>query len=335
MKLLHISDLHLVKDGDRKAYQQHIKGRFIEFIQQVTDIRKSALGIAIDHIIITGDLQDAKSSSIVDPDLMVDLVYDFIYDIVSAAGVDSARNVHIVPGNHEVKREKDRDTWEQKNDQFNAFFHKFCDRFYGYEHNPWRGEDGRKPCTFVLCEGAGGDGKSGKAGFVYVNSALDCTDSKSDWRNKLGLHPDVFSILHKHGSEVDQFIILAHHPLSWISDESRKSLESVLAKRMDNTKRVYWLSGHNHDTKAQEIISRPNFTPVTIGSLMGFHGEFYELPDFAVHGVLDEGSLRVYRFLPHLNLSSDLSVAPGGWKLIPSTGAELYPSQNILLTPKI
>ena len=166
MKILHISDLHLVSTGDRKDYQNHIRERFISFIKQIADEKSSAIGIRIDHIIITGDLRDNKTDVKADSVQMVDFVCDFVNEVMDATGVHNVQKVHIVPGNHDLDRVGSASTWEKKNSQFNLFFWPFCDKFYGVNNNPWRKNDGYRYCPFLENESTNGKNEKEKVGFI-------------------------------------------------------------------------------------------------------------------------------------------------------------------------
>ena len=332
MKILHIADLHLVnKDGDLKKHQNEIVERFIDFIKDVTDVDFSLSAHKVDQLLITGDLVNGKSVGNTISTEVIDHACETLHSIMAALNICDVRNVHIVPGNHDLLRTDDDDinvpafSWEQKNRRFDKFFWAFCDKFYGSAHNPWNDGHGNKYCT--LEKRIDSKKQSDAVGFVYINSALECIHSDVDLTTTLNLHPDVFSLLSNITSDIDHIFLLAHHPLSWISEASKTQLNTSLEHLHDDKHRFYWMCGHNHDTDAGNLNKFIGNPPIAIGSFLGVHGQYYESPDFAIYDTLDENfPLRVYRFLNHLNRPLDKNGKPlGGWKLIHITGENTVP----------
>lgn len=338
MKVLHISDLHLVMDGKDAERQQHLKNRYIDFVGNCIDIDVNNSPAQIDQIIITGDLRNHSDSS--EPYISANYISNFIYEIMDATNISNARDVHIIPGNHDLKRGNNLNSWADKDAQFDVFFRCFCDIFYGQDLNPWLKLKENQYCTIeTRTKEISLNNSQEKLGFLYINSALDCVSSKTD-KGNLHLHPDVYELFTPSLNDLDYIFILTHHPHDWIHPASLSELYKIISERIEDAEhRLFWVSGHNHDTDSNtnEFPGRP---PISIGSMMGVHGQHYELPDFSIYNTLNEKApISVYRFLPHLNMPSfnpatnsylNQSPAEGGWKLIPVRLGDPFPAQSAL-----
>jgi predicted MPP superfamily phosphohydrolase len=300
MRLLHISDLHIRESIGRN--DEYILSRFCDFLTA------NALVIPFDHIVLTGDLRDGQDS------VAVDDAVSIVNHITKSVNVVKKESIHVVPGNHDLKRGDGEDkniigeirkAYDCKNGtfsdislplmvaRFDEFFWPFCDKFYG-ESNPWQERNANPHALRFDKENA----------FVYLNSCLTCIENNMDGNLVVGLA--YLDKLIKIASDAKNIFIMSHHPIQNFATGEEAELQRLVESYPD--KIFYWLCGDAHRNRAG---SRDYIHLYQVGSLTGMTST---IPDFAIYDITDgKMERRVFRFLPHLNSPSPNQ---GGWKRV-------------------
>jgi len=304
MRLLHISDFHLQTPVGYNV--ENLLSRLFDFI--VVNNNE----VRINHIIITGDLRNVKDSA------KCDEIFEIIRSISKAADITTRNQVHIVPGNHDLKRSaedeetlsKIRDNYDYERaifanpssclpfmlNRFDEFFYSFCEMFYGDSYSPWNNRN-ENPHALLI---------DNKNAFIYLNSCLTCINSKRDGDLVVGLFYLQQHI--KSLTDVENIFVLSHHPIQNLTNREETALEQLIKSTAD--KKCYWLCGDVHNNRAG---SKDYIKLYQVGSITGSSGT---IPDFAIYDINDETNdieRRVFRYLPHLNSTS---LNPGGWKRV-------------------
>jgi predicted phosphodiesterase len=301
MRLLHVSDLHL--KGSIGIRDENILLRLDNFLAV------NAQDIPFDHIVFTGDLKNADDGADINTVTLI------INRIATAANLTKKECIHIVPGNHDFKREdgdkneveRIRKTYDYDNgtfynskvclplllNRFDDFFWPFCDGFYG-EANPW--ETRNRPLHTMRIDG--------ESAFIYLNSCLTCIDNSSDGSLVIGLA--YLKALLDETADAKNVFIISHHPMQNFATREEAELQKLITSHTG--KAFYWLCGdaHRNRTGSKDYINLYQVGPLT--------GASSEIPDFAIYDIAGEKlKRRVFRFLPHLNSTSS---SQGGWKRV-------------------
>ena len=302
MRLLHISDLHIREQVGLS--DENILSRFCDFLIVNASVTP------FDHIVLTGDLRDARDS------IAVDDAVSIVNRIVKSTNIVKKESIHVVPGNHDLKRCDDEDknaigkirkAYDYKNgtfsdtaislslmvSRFDEFFWPFCDIFYG-EFNPWKKRNTNPHTICIDKENA----------FVYLNSCLTCIENNMDGNLVVGLA--YLDKLLKIASDAKNIFIMSHHPIQNFATAEEAGLQRLVESYPD--KIFYWLCGDAHSNRA---CSRDYVHLYQVGSLTG---RASTIPDFAIYDIAN-GKIerRVFRFLHHLNSPSPNQ---GGWKRV-------------------
>jgi len=94
MRWLHLSDIHYnpKRDGASAAEMRERLPKYLE-----------ELGVHADELFVTGDFRHAKYQKDADGD--AEQVVEFIWEVAKSVGIVSEKNIHIVPGNHDLTRD--------------------------------------------------------------------------------------------------------------------------------------------------------------------------------------------------------------------------------------
>jgi predicted phosphodiesterase len=304
MRILHISDLHLQKGIGNKVCD--ILKRFYDIIEA------NALRFPIDIAILSGDIRD-KDNKIDIPEAR-----EIISKIVVAAKLPNIANLHIVPGNHDLKRSSEIEEFiDEKvkreynyengifnnemgvlptlNKRFDDFFWPLTDSIYNGA-NPWQNRD-KEPHYSVNIE---------DKCFIFLNTSICCTSNNKDGTLLVGLVYLNPILKRANESNIKNIFFVAHHPLQNLANREETELQNLLMKypHMD----FNWLCGDAHNNRNS---SRDYIKTYQVGSLTKYKEV---IPDFAIYDI-QNGTLtqKIFRFLPHLNSSSSI---PGGWKRV-------------------
>ena len=242
-KWLHVSDIHLHSDSNFDL--QLAIGSLLKRIEEIKPI---------DAIFATGDLAFRGTSE------EYERVLDFL-ERLRVAGSVPADRVFVVPGNHDINRNRIRpfhrvvvDDDPDARDRFfgdgrslELWAEKFKDFATLGTKYPKTWRNGRYPSVVDVFQAA--DRRIGVAG---LNTAWMVNDKeeKDYYKEKLllgrrllhdaldevnGLHPDIV-------------FVLMHHPLDWLHPHEQREIRDLLSQRADIV-----LSGHLHETELTRL----------------------------------------------------------------------------------
>ena len=266
-KWLHLSDFHTGKDN---YAQIKLFTYILEHIEQM-----KGKGIVPNAVFITGDIANKGQKE--EYDIFSE---EFIKPL--AALFAKPPKIYIVPGNHDLDRNKCKTAARSLHDILNDA----DSRFFDPDKN---GIDERKDVferfeNFLGCFGGSGqslcfpaDGMFGekgsftdifsagkeKIGIVGINTAWL---SKSD-ADKEKLTPGKY-ILEEALGEVKECkykFVLGHHPLDWMQDEQRRQIMALLVKN-----KAFYLHGHLHRNGGGFLLARNSERVLTLQSGAAF-----------------------------------------------------------------
>jgi UDP-2,3-diacylglucosamine pyrophosphatase LpxH len=325
-RILHISDLHIPFEDKSQARFHAINKRLLDILFLNTHKSVYQAKNPIDHLVVTGDLYNAKYSNITSRKAIVEI----LMAIMKSAGVIDKRNVHLVPGNHDLCHSKDEelksilDNFDETNDEniqklktrFEPFWH-LCREFYD-DNNPWSKSSSAH--SIVVDK---------SIAFIYVNSELLSIKTSSDDEfaastvNSLVIdstkmnycQSKIVELIKSLDRKIKSVIFIAHHP-PCNNEESLSELKNHITT--STVKRnYYWFCGHMHSDR---IIPCNYMKVYQSGSLFGVNNT---IPDFVIHTLSNEVELdrdndiehrSAFRFLNHLNNGDN--DGSGGWKQV-------------------
>ena len=274
---LHLSDFHTGKDG---------YGEDELFKQLIGHVEKTCSEGFIPHVVfITGDLAQAGK-----PEQYERFKAEFLEprrECLGSFGEGGwTGRFYAVPGNHDVNRAADFATRDgivaeggktmfrpdQKGAELRA---RIMARFAGYcgidsffSGTPWLGTDNAFFVDTLTIDGR-------TIGIAGINTAWLAEDENDESRLRAG--HDIARKALESLADVDQKILLGHHPLDWLIAEDREPLMKVLGDH-----HAVYLHGHLHKAKARTQFFR-TAEHLTIRTGAGFqaHGD-----DIWVNGVL-------------------------------------------------
>ena len=267
---VHLSDIHFGQERDERVHiHDDVKRQLIEDARKV--VRKLPGGVA-HGILVTGDIAHSGKPE------QYKQAGEWLDELAAAVQCEIYR-IQMVPGNHDVDRDKESVSSSHILDVLKgggpSEYEKIIDnetdraslfsRFEAYERFsegydcPLDGE--AKYATNLQVELA----PERTIRFVRLNSALLCTGTETDENQELIMGARQFTIPRNDGEEI---VVLLHHPLNWFkdSDDARDYLRSRA--------RVV-ISGHEHDPKVviDEIEDGCNVMMLAAGALVPFKSD--------------------------------------------------------------
>lgn len=252
---LHLSDMHI--NSVNATDQKTIFSALVKDIeQQIIDYK-----ISIDMVFFTGDV--AFSASPEDYHLALDLLNDMCSSLVL-----NKNTFFIVPGNHDVNREKvskirddQRKEFAERKDIDNVVknrkeMDKYLERFDNYSDfiNTFSSTRARIRSRTTLrmdsddyYYGKVLDIKGVKVGVIGLNSVWASHGGRNDSNNIYVSNLQINSALNL-VSDSDLKIVLMHHPISWLWETDQFDTENILNNHCDII-----LHGHIHRMNIQLI----------------------------------------------------------------------------------
>lgn len=243
---VHISDIHFGQERDQRI---HIHNDVKE--QLITDARylvREKLKSEATAILVTGDI---ASSGVAE---QYTIAGKWLDRLAAEVGCDQSR-VQMVPGNHDVNRDKLSTGAKLLLDAIHAggpeTYEKIIDNPLDRASLFSRFEDYESFCFGYRCELDGevkaatnlqvelAPGRSIR--FIRMNSSLLCTGDEGDEDPVLVVGERQFIIDREDGVEN---IVLIHHPLNWYKDS--EAVRTYVRSRA----RVF-ISGHEHNPKVE------------------------------------------------------------------------------------
>jgi len=272
MKWLHLSDIHFNPRRD-SYYTLSARKNLPTFL--------ATESITANHMFVTGDYRHAYKQRNQPEEEVASSAVDYILEVANKAGIPFS-NIHIVPGNHDLKRfdkttesesiEK-LETLRQKyiddqekfleedlcflNEPF-RFFRKVCEELKKRVPNisiPWDA-DGIMPPVVSEC--------FDEFSLLYLNTCLFC---HSDDARNANLLVDTASIFHElekieEKNKETPIIILAHHEMGALEISNKKVLEDIL-HNIQNP--LLYLCGDTHETWVRTV---NKILEITVGCLL-------------------------------------------------------------------
>jgi len=237
---LHLSDIHFGQERGGKIYiHDDVKERLID------DVRKFVsddLGRPIAGIIVSGDTAfGGTASEFRDAGKWLDRV--------ALAGGCKNTDVHVVPGNHDIDRNKISGSAKWMLEQIQERGEVALDEFLADERDcevlydrlsDYRSFAEGYGCPLDLSGGHAGDNcvfelsSSKRARFLGLNSALACSSDDTEGQLILGAKQRVIG-----EREGEVLIVICHHPLNWLNDAADAW------KYLRRSASVF-ISGHEH-----------------------------------------------------------------------------------------
>lgn len=240
ISFIHLSDIHFGQEkGSKIIIHDDVKNRLIE--DAVELVSKYADGCAT-GIIITGDIAYSGKSE------EYKCAAKWL-DRLAAAINCNKTSVQIVPGNHDIDRERISvgcklmlkeiatrgetaldEILERETDREN-FYHRFkCYRTFAEGYN----------CPLDSAGGIASDrcfelAPNRSLRFIGLNSALICSGNDKKGRLLLGARQHV---LPRNAGE--ELVVLCHHPLDWLQD-------STNSRNYIRSRARVFISGHEHN----------------------------------------------------------------------------------------
>jgi predicted phosphodiesterase len=300
---LHLSDLHFKAD---QGYEQNL----IAAALVAAVARYTSEGRAPDAIFVTGDIADSGK----EPEYRRSSLF---FDNLLAAARLTKRRLFIVPGNHDVDRQKGKglqrtlaseaesveffgpDHPHQHFAKFDAFRDWYDDYFFGIRRWP-RDSTCQEPELL--------DFRDADIGVLAINSSLfssDDSDNGSLWIGRRSLESRISSL----GSLRARFLItLVHHPLEWLHHDERSAIKARLYQHSH-----ILLTGHLHEPEAGVIVTP---TTQTLHVAAGACYQTRKYSNCASFLELDSDKGRVkllpikYEDIPHSVWTTDTSQYP-------------------------
>lgn len=256
LRILHLSDFHLNQDT-LKDWNLYLKDALID------KVKASPNGHNIDLVAFTGDILDRGGTAFQNEKEAFSLADKNVFQPLLDSLSLGRDRFFIVPGNHDIQREKDlerdelglRSYFEKDQKNIRKFINESEDAFDGikriqaykeFENDFYSNVNlsliGKFSSSFIV--------ELGKktVGVVCINSAWRCYDNSDHGRIIVGM--DVLAKHSKRLENCDLKIALMHHPLDSISHMERDVISSHLSSQFD-----LMLFGHSHRT----------FTSITSG----------------------------------------------------------------------
>lgn len=261
LRWLHLSDFHTGKDnyGQIKLFKS---------IHAHMEEQKEK-GMVPDMIFITGDIADKGIK-----DEYTVFINHFLLPIVDI--YDALPKIFIVPGNHDVNREKCGvaalslyDVPQKRVDFFDTDDkglekrQEIFERFSGFQNGfsiddlcfPVENIFKKEACFFTICEK--GDHNVGIAG---VNTAWLSNSDKD--KEKLWIGKWILQEALEKLEGCEHKLVLGHHPLNWLEEEQRKQVTALLAKN-----KAIYLHGHMHkNSGGYTVSSHSGFLSIQCGA---------------------------------------------------------------------
>jgi len=243
MKWLHLSDIHYNPQNDGRSSHE-LRKKLPEYIKDEH--------ITADHMFVTGDFRHAKFQAEDDGSTAREAA-EFIVEIAEAAKIDTS-NIHIVPGNHDLKRSENKKRicgimkdYDPRDGRFRGkgdlsflierfgFYKQFVQELtkYGYV-SPW--SETLLPLHAKRC--------FPDFNLVYLNTSIIC-NSNEDRGNLVIGNYDLYRTLEEIKKENPDkpIIVLAHHGIDNFRVDEKRAIEQIFREYPV----MLYLCGDAHD----------------------------------------------------------------------------------------
>ena len=206
------------------------------------------------------------------------LATEFFDKLIAAAGVKRER-LFVVPGNHDVDRDRalglsrTLDSEDEANEYFGQdrpLHHIVAkqEEFLSWYNSYFEGIRSLD-VTSTCSRPESFEGEEGTLGILPINSALFCLDDHDHAKLWIGRRCLQNAVVQLKDLNPDISVALLHHPIHWMADTERSNISSTLQANID-----FVLSGHLHQ-------SETSFVETQAGKVLYFGGWGF-LPDATI-----------------------------------------------------
>jgi len=310
---LHLSDLHLVPSNSSETF---IHERTSNLDNLCSFVRENvARGEWKPYLIfVTGDIANRGNEAVFTANGGEPAPASLFFNkLLDAAGLERDR-LFIVPGNHEVNRNRMRGTGltptfekpEELEEHFSLdepcqYITRKLGAFAAWYNDYFKGIRTFTDRSTCMAEQVEIDGL--RISLLLMNSAVFCADSTTDSAKLLIGKGCLDSCLQPQGASEknDLSIGLIHHPLSFLAPFDQTTIRALLKEHLD-----LLLRGHTHEPEVHE----GEFLEVASGAA----GEQYPWPRSAMYGRFEERKVTLYPLCnsgrPNWQWTLDTSVFP-------------------------
>lgn len=253
MRILHLSDLHLIGGQDSETESFIVK-------PLIEDLRSFTKERSIDLVLISGDLVYRGGDGFCSIESGFKYFEEKIINRISDVFEIPKSHFFFVPGNHDIIRSDDSKVIETG--LYNTLKDVNSLNDYMEEDNlegmrriiPFKNfekeysEDNRKTGAITNFESFYSlEIDSKRVGVSCLNTSWRCYDSAMD-KGRILIGEKQVTRISKQNADCDIKIALMHHDLQWLAEFDRKNVEPFLIKNHDLI-----LCGHSHDTTAKLV----------------------------------------------------------------------------------
>lgn len=245
IRWLHLSDFHVGKDD-------YATRKMFDYILAHVRQRKDQ-GFLPDLVFITGDLANKGQTKEYET-----FWQDFVWPLQEAIGGDISNRTFVVPGNHDVDRDKFKAISREDITKPESHYldpteegtrlrgEMLIPRIQAYLDNDCttdKGEIAGPVGAYVRCLTIHGH----DVGIIGINTAWLSKGWNDDEGNLTPGKPLLEKAL-EGVKDANLRIVLGHHPIDWFIKDQQKAIKSLLGKHQ-----VLYLHGHLHDAWAEPM----------------------------------------------------------------------------------
>lgn len=252
MRWMHISDIHYNPAGDGRSSSQ-LREKLPDYLKD--------LEIQVDEVFVTGDFRFAKEQG--DTDEVAKAAVAFVRELAKSVGVRDSKNIHVVPGNHDITRlvlEEDKGKLSdiRKGYSFESgnfpheerdyllkrfsFFRRICTELYSAGDSAWS-KNPNSIHTYHYCE-------KNNIFILYLNTVISYNADEDHGHLLMG-NNDLYEVLKEIRAKDKEGLIiaLAHHGMEYLAKRERQIVENLFKDYSVN----FYLCGDNHDVWHRRI----------------------------------------------------------------------------------
>ena len=303
MKWLHVSDIHYNPEKDGRSSKQ-LRNSLIKYLKDNN--------IYVDNVFVTGDFRNALVQKDENEYSVACASVKFVKEISESVGVINPENIHIIPGNHDLTRDKDsskiseirkaynyeKGSFEQGDLEYlieRFHFFKCVEKLLHPDNKIW--SESLLPIHQYKC--------FEMYNILYLNTAITCG---SDDRNNLLIGNEALYDCLENIKEINPgkpIIILAHHSIDSFDKNEIKVIEQIFT---DYPVKLY-LCGDAHNVWRR---TTNGIMEITMGCLKNDKdvqtvfsvGEMRENGEFSVEAHLWDSKFS--NWAPYVHFNQDL-----------------------------
>ena len=266
---IHLSDIHFGQEkGGEVIFHDDVKEQVIRQVRSLAAARRTAGASPLCGVLVTGDIAYSGTKA------QYEIAAAWLDRLTAAAGCGST-DVQVVPGNHDIDRNRISTSAGLLFDKIMAGGQQALDLCLASEMDREvlydRFTDYRPFAYGYGCKLDNEGGRAGEKRFDLghgrtlsvsgLNSALLCKKKDEPGELILGARQMVFG-----DEDGVAHVVLSHHPLHWFSDAGT-------ARKYLHNRTAVLLSGHEHQPSwnVENIDDEPRFLALAAGALIPPH----------------------------------------------------------------